>query len=124
MKALPPPKNLRVIEADCEEGISLLEYNQLLRKHNGQKFFKWVFFLLACVGLGGLGISMHTDWAMMRWEVAQRFLAMDQLEAKEKDANYRTTSPCGHDRFERENLDWTIIKAIAKDESPFKRGVN
>ena len=120
MKRLPPPETLEVIDAEFSDAISIAEYNELRRQYGAQKFFKWFFFVLACFGLGGLGLSIHTDWASLRLEVQKRFLAMEQLEAKEKDANFRTTSPFGHDRFERESLDWTIIKAIAKDENPFE----
>jgi hypothetical protein len=121
LKKLPPPqKHLEVVDAEYMESIEPAEYERIVKENKANRFFKWLFFVLCWLGMLGLVLFIHTDWATLRLEVGKRLLATEQMEAKKLGSDFNRASPCGPDRFDRENLDWTIIKAIAKDENPFK----
>lgn len=123
MKKLPPPqKHLEVVDVDFMESIDRDRYDQLLKENRVNRFFKWLFFVLCWVGLVALILFIHTDWASLRLEVGKRLLATEQIEAKNAGPEMHLDSACGPDRFDRENLDWIILKAIAKDKNPFEGG--
>ena len=115
MKQLPPS----VIDVEHEDLVPWSVYDRLHKQNTFNRRMKKLFAAAACFGLVASGMGIHMDWVDLRVAVAERFLALDQLKAQENDAAHRSTSPCGHDRFECESLDWTILKAIAKNRSPF-----
>ena len=108
-----------IIDVEFEEAIPTAQYNLIVRENNKNRRMKRVFAVCAasCVMLSS--IAMHNEWSALKIEVARRYLALEQLEAQENDAVHQSTSPCGVDRFAREELDWTITKAIATNGSPF-----